>query len=61
MKDYLKQDEWNIIEEGFYRKHNKISESIVAFFLVIDNLNIETNNLNCFTTSSILSLTSKIS
>jgi maltose phosphorylase len=30
MKDYLKQDEWNIIEEGFYRKHNKISESIFS-------------------------------
>ena len=30
MKDYLKQDEWNIIEEGFHRKHNKISESIFS-------------------------------
>ena len=30
MKDYLKHDEWNIVEEGFYRKHNKISESIFS-------------------------------
>jgi len=30
MKNYLKHDEWNIIEEGFYQKHNKISESIFS-------------------------------
>ena len=30
MKDYLKHDEWKIIEEGFYKKHNKISESIFS-------------------------------
>lgn len=30
MKDYLKKDGWKIIEEGFHRKHNKISESIFS-------------------------------
>ncbi|MFT5167889.1 MAG: maltose phosphorylase [Saprospiraceae bacterium] len=30
MKDYLKHDEWNIIEEGFHVKHNKISESVFS-------------------------------
>ncbi len=30
MKNYLKHDEWKIIEEGFYQKHNKISESIFS-------------------------------
>ncbi len=30
MKNYLKHDAWNIIEEGFHRKHNQISESIFS-------------------------------
>jgi maltose phosphorylase len=30
MKEYLKQDEWSIIEEGFRREYNKISESIFS-------------------------------
>ena len=30
MKDYLKHDGWSIIEEGFSRKNNKISESIFS-------------------------------
>ena len=30
MKDYLKHDEWNIIEEGFHVKHNRISESVFS-------------------------------
>ena len=30
MKDYLKKDEWKIIEEGFNPKFNRISESIFS-------------------------------
>jgi maltose phosphorylase len=30
MKDYIKVDEWRIIEEGFDPRHNKISESIFS-------------------------------
>src|SRR5690606_1625399 len=30
MKDYIKGDEWNIIEEGFHPEFNKISESIFS-------------------------------
>ena len=30
MKNYLLHDEWNIIEEGFHRNFNKISESIFS-------------------------------
>lgn len=30
MKDYLVHDEWSIIEEGFHREHNKISESVFS-------------------------------
>ncbi len=30
MKKYLKHDEWNIIEEGFHVKYNRISESIFS-------------------------------
>ena len=30
MKEYLKHHEWNIIEEGFNPKHNRISESIFS-------------------------------
>jgi len=30
MKQYLKQDEWCIIEEGFHREFNKISESVFS-------------------------------
>jgi len=30
MKNYIKHDEWKIIEEGFYKQHNKISESIFS-------------------------------
>lgn len=30
MKQYIKIDEWNIIEEGFVPHHNKISESIFS-------------------------------
>ncbi len=30
MKDYLKHDAWKIIEEGFHKEHNKISESIFS-------------------------------
>lgn len=30
MKDYLKHDEWSIIEEGFNEKHNRISESVFS-------------------------------
>ena len=30
MKDYIKHDEWSIIEEGFIPEHNRISESIFS-------------------------------
>nr|MBC7612714.1 glycoside hydrolase family 65 protein [Pseudopedobacter sp.] len=30
MKNYIKTDEWNIIEEGFHPHHHKISESIFS-------------------------------
>lgn len=30
MKQYLKHDEWSIIEEGFHREHNRISESVFS-------------------------------
>jgi maltose phosphorylase len=30
MKNYLKHDAWNIIEEGFHPEHNRISESIFS-------------------------------
>ena len=30
MKNYLKHDEWNIIEEGFHMKYNRISESVFS-------------------------------
>jgi len=30
MKDYLKHDEWRIIEEGFIKEHNRISESVFS-------------------------------
>ncbi|MEM1319856.1 MAG: glycoside hydrolase family 65 protein [Bacteroidota bacterium] len=30
MKQYLKQDDWCIIEEGFHQQHNQISESIFS-------------------------------
>jgi maltose phosphorylase len=30
MKDYLKHDEWSILEEGFHREHNRVSESIFS-------------------------------
>lgn len=30
MKQYLEQDEWKIIEEGFHPKYNRISESIFS-------------------------------
>lgn len=30
MKEYLKHDEWQIIEEGFHAQYNKISESIFS-------------------------------
>lgn len=30
MKNYLKHDEWNIIEEGFHAAHNRISESVFS-------------------------------
>lgn len=30
MKEYLKHDEWRIVEDGFYREHNKISESVFS-------------------------------
>ncbi|MCI0751246.1 MAG: glycoside hydrolase family 65 protein [Flammeovirgaceae bacterium] len=30
MKDYLKRDEWQIIEEGFHPEHNRITESIFS-------------------------------
>jgi len=30
MKQYLKHDEWKIIEEGFHRQHNQITESIFS-------------------------------
>ena len=30
MKDYLKHDEWNIVEEGFHTKYNRISESVFS-------------------------------
>ncbi len=30
MKEYLKKDEWNIIEEGFIPEYNRISESIFS-------------------------------
>jgi len=30
MKDYLKKDEWTIIEEGFHKEHNRVSESIFS-------------------------------
>ena len=30
MKNYLKHDEWKIIEEGFHAKYNRISESIFS-------------------------------
>ena len=30
MKNYIKHDGWKIIEEGFYKQHNKISESIFS-------------------------------
>ncbi|MEO0043551.1 MAG: hypothetical protein RL329_2999, partial [Bacteroidota bacterium] len=30
MKQYLKQDEWCIIEEGFKPEYNEISESVFS-------------------------------
>lgn len=30
MKQYIKHDEWSIIEEGFHKEYNKISESIFS-------------------------------
>ncbi|MEM7106062.1 MAG: glycoside hydrolase family 65 protein [Bacteroidota bacterium] len=30
MKQYLKHDEWKIIEEGFHKKHNRITESVFS-------------------------------
>jgi maltose phosphorylase len=30
MKDYLKHDEWCIIEEGFHREYNEITESVCS-------------------------------
>ena len=30
MKQYLKHDEWSIIEEGFHREYNRISESVFS-------------------------------
>ena len=30
MKEYLKHDEWSIIEEGFHRDNNRISESVFS-------------------------------
>ncbi|MCB9291653.1 MAG: glycoside hydrolase family 65 protein [Lewinellaceae bacterium] len=30
MKEYLKHDEWRIIEEGFHKSHNRISESVFS-------------------------------
>lgn len=30
MKDYIKHDEWKIIEEGFFPEHNRISESLMS-------------------------------
>src|ERR1700704_1033473 len=30
MKDYIKVDEWKIIEEGFEPKHNMVSESVFS-------------------------------
>ncbi|MDX1942395.1 MAG: glycoside hydrolase family 65 protein [Saprospiraceae bacterium] len=30
MKNYLKHDEWCIIEEGFHKEHNRISESVFS-------------------------------
>jgi len=30
MKEYIKHDDWNIIEEGFHAKYNRISESIFS-------------------------------
>jgi maltose phosphorylase len=30
MKQYLKQDDWCIIEEGFHQEHNRISESVFS-------------------------------
>ena len=30
MKEYLKHDEWSIIEEGFHGEHNRISESVFS-------------------------------
>ncbi|MFN7119215.1 MAG: glycoside hydrolase family 65 protein [Saprospiraceae bacterium] len=30
MKNYLKHDEWNIIEEGFHEAYNRISESVFS-------------------------------
>ena len=30
MKQYLKDNEWSIIEEGFHREYNKISESVFS-------------------------------
>ena len=30
MKDYIKVDEWSIIEEGFDPKHNQVSESVFS-------------------------------
>ena len=30
MKDYIRKDEWNIIEQGFKPEHNRISESIFS-------------------------------
>ena len=30
MKDYLKKDEWKVIEEGFIPSHNRMSESIFS-------------------------------
>ncbi len=30
MKEYLKHDEWSIIEEGFHKEYNRISESVFS-------------------------------
>jgi trehalose/maltose hydrolase-like predicted phosphorylase len=30
MKNYLKHDEWCIIEEGFHREYNEITESVCS-------------------------------
>src|SRR5258706_13264180 len=30
MKNYLKNDEWRIVEEGFHPQHNRISESVFS-------------------------------